>query len=83
MGSLREGMLRPELGDWYPGLVAGRWYPARELAELVLEQRRSGAPTWEWEERVPSDRHFVFRGGTGEPRAANRTRRNDPLSNSA
>ena len=75
--SEREGSLRQEFADWYPGLRPGEWYPAGSLAETVLERRRSQEPSWEFEDRVPSDRHFVFRGGSAEPRSGARTRRTD------
>lgn len=79
MAEVREAMLRPEFREWYPTLQPDRWYPARQLADLVLEQRRSGEPRWEFESRVPADEHFLFRGG--EPRAGSpgRTRRSDRL----
>lgn len=74
----REGSLRREYADWYPGLVSGVWYVAEALARTVLQQRRSQEPWWEFEDRVPSDRHFEFRGGSPEPRSsATRTRRTD------
>ena len=34
----RQGMLRPDFQDWYPGLEAGRWYPASELTALVVDR---------------------------------------------
>ncbi len=73
----REGSLRREYGDWYPGLVPGAWYPASSLTQIVLQQRQSREPSWEFEDRVPSDRHFVFRGGDSGPRSGTRTRRTD------
>lgn len=63
MEARREGMLRPEFQDWYPGLQAGRWYPANELTALVQGHLQHGSPHWRAEGRVPSDEHFVFRGG--------------------
>lgn len=63
MRSRREGMLRPEFQDWYPELAAGRWYPADELTGLVVEHLQHGSPQWRPQGRVPSDHHFVFRGG--------------------
>jgi hypothetical protein len=73
----REGSLRQEFADWYPGVKPGVWYPAAELAQTVLQQRRSHQPSWEFEDRVPSDRHFVFRGGGSGPRTGTRSRRTD------
>jgi hypothetical protein len=66
----REGMLRPEFQEWYPSLLPGRWYPASELTTLVLDHLRHGSPQWRPEGRVPSDHHFVFRGGPAKGGAA-------------
>ena len=73
----REGMLRPEFQDWYPSLVASRWYPADELTNLVIDHLRHGSPQWTPQGRVPTDDHFVFRGGTLRPGSTRRTRRTD------
>jgi hypothetical protein len=73
----REAMLRPEFRDWYPSLTPDRWYSARQLADIVLEQRRTGEPHWELEERVPPDEHFLFRGGRARGQSPSRTRRSD------
>jgi hypothetical protein len=80
MAEIREAMLRPEFRDWYPTLQADWWYPARQLADLVLEQRRSGEPRWELEARIPPDEHFLFRGGRPRGEATARTRRTDRTS---
>ena len=77
MAEVREGLLRPEFREWYPGLQADRWYPAHELAERVLEQRRSGEPRWEFEARMPPGEHFLFRGGRPRGDTSARTRRSD------
>jgi hypothetical protein len=77
MAEVREAMLRPEFREWYPALLADRWYPARQLAELVLEQRRSSEPRWEFEARIPPDEHFLFRGGRTRGDTPARTRRSD------
>ena len=66
MEALREGMLRPEFQDWYPSLQAGKWYPANELSGLVMDHLQHGSPQWRPEGRVPSDDHFVFRGGAAQ-----------------
>jgi hypothetical protein len=79
MHNRREGMLRPEFQDWYPTLTAGRWYPADELTELVVDHLQHGSPQWRAQGRVPSDHHFAFRGGSpregppGYSRAADRS----------
>ena len=77
MADRREGMLRSEFQDWYPTVVAGNWYPAEELTTLVHAHRRFGTPQWEDERRIPSDEHFVFRGGTPRSDAGARTRQGD------
>lgn len=77
MAERREAMLRPEFREWYPTLKADWWYPARQLADLVLEQRQSGEPRWEFESRVPSDEHFLFRGGRPRGDSPARTRHSD------
>jgi hypothetical protein len=77
MAEVREAMLRHEFREWYPTLRPDWWYPARQLADLVLEQRRSGEPRWEFESRVPSDAHFLFRGGLPRGQSHARTRRSD------
>ena len=73
----REGLLKPEFGEWYPTLTPGTWWPADRLAQAVLSQLSSGQPRWQPEGRVPSDEHFEFRGGDPRP-AGERTRRTDP-----
>jgi hypothetical protein len=59
----REGLLKAEYRDWYPWIVPGIGYRASRLASLVRRQRVTAEPHWELEPRVPSERHFVFRGG--------------------
>jgi hypothetical protein len=77
MQTRREGMLRPEFQDWYPTLEAGRWYPADELTDVVFEHLRHGSPQWRPQGRVPTDDHFVFRGGTLRQGSSRQTRRAD------
>ncbi len=77
MAEAREAMLRLEFREWYPHIRADWWYPARRLADLVLEQRRSFEPHWELESRVPSDQHFLFRGGRARGGSQLRTRDSD------
>ena len=77
MDARREGMLRPEFQDWYPSLQALRWYPATELTTLVLDHLRHGSPQWRPEGRVPSDRHFMFRGGSAREGPGRYTRSSD------
>ena len=77
MEARREGMLRPEFQEWYPSLEAGRWYPANELTTLVLDHLQHGSPQWRPEGRVPSDHHFVFRGGPASRGSVRYTRSSD------
>jgi hypothetical protein len=70
-------MLRPEFQDWYPTLEAGRWYPADELSDRVFDPLRHGSPQWMPQGRVPTDDHFVFRGGTSRHGSNKQTRRTD------
>jgi hypothetical protein len=78
MARPREGCLREEFRDWYPSIASDAWYPADELTRLVLDHRRSGTPRWEAaEQRIPSDEHFEFRGGSPRADPAERTRHGD------
>lgn len=76
----REALLRPEFRDWYPGLVPGIWYRAAWLVAEVLEQRRTGQPTWELDERVLAGAHFFFRGGHEAGQIRERFRYREPRS---
>lgn len=73
----REGQVRPEYALWFPHLRPGVWYPASELAQTVLDQVRAGEPTWTSGDRMPSDRHFLFRGGEGPRAESGFSRRQD------
>ena len=78
MEARREGMLRPEFQEWYPSLHAGKWYRANELTGLVVDHLRHGSPQWRAEGRVPSEDHFVFRGGPGQAGSGRGMRSTDP-----
>ncbi|MGH7560171.1 MAG: hypothetical protein ACRENB_04040 [Gemmatimonadales bacterium] len=71
--------LRPEYAYLYPNLVAGEWHPASDIgARMLLWQLNSGRPP-NLGERLLTDRHFEFRGGTGRgPQTPLRTRASDP-----
>ncbi len=79
----REGRLRAEYQLWFPNLMPAVWYPAADLARAVQEQLQSGEPRWTLEDRVPSDKHFVFRGGAERRGTAGHSRHNDPPTSSA
>jgi hypothetical protein len=73
----REVQLRPEYAAEYPGIEAGVWISAAELAERLVEhtyaRRRLSLYT-----RTFDPRHFEFRGGVSGSRPATaRTRRSD------
>ena len=66
---LREARLRPEYAHLYPMLKAGTWDSAALTAERVAAIRLLQlADAYVLHDRVLSDAHFEFRGGT--PRRA-------------
>jgi hypothetical protein len=72
----REGQVRPEFQLWFPRLAPDTWYPAVQLRSHVSDQLRGGEPRWSPRDRIPSDEHFIFRGG--QPRGRGyRTRESD------
>lgn len=74
---LREARLRPEYAHLYPMLSPGAWLPATEMAAKVAATRLLQlADTYVLHDRVLTDAHFEFRGGT--PR-----RRLDPSQGAA
>ena len=77
-GALREARLIEEYGGFYPGLNAGVWLPAGEVAEhIVAVVRRQGGRVGR-HGRVMSDEHFEFRGGeAGVPARNKKERRED------
>jgi hypothetical protein len=58
----RQARLRQEYGDWYPEITPGVWHNAAWLAEVVMQQRRRGQPSWSMEGRPLPDQHFEFQG---------------------
>jgi hypothetical protein len=73
----REARLRPEYAEEYPGIEAGVWIAAAELARKLVERtyarRRLSLHT-----RTFDPRHFEFRGGVAGARAVSaRTRSGD------
>jgi len=62
---VREARLRPEYAHLYPMLEPGAWVPAMEAAEKVAAVRLLQlADTFVLHDRVLTDAHFEFRGGT-------------------
>lgn len=60
----RQANLNPQYQAWYPGLRAGVWLPAWHVAETVDHQLAFGSPRWAPTDRLLSEEHFEFRGGT-------------------
>jgi hypothetical protein len=77
-GTLREARLIEDYGELYPGLSAGVWLPAGEVAEhIVAVVRREGGRAGR-HGRLMADEHFEFRGGeTGAPGRTWKERRED------
>jgi hypothetical protein len=74
----REARLREEYVGLYPGLTAGRWLPAGEVAEHIVDLVRRERGTLGRRGRVMADEHFDFRGGeSGGERESRRERRED------
>jgi hypothetical protein len=62
---VREARLRPEYAHLYPMLEPGAWQPAAQAAERVAAVRLLQlADTFVLHDRVLTDAHFEFRGGT-------------------
>jgi hypothetical protein len=78
-GSIREARLRPQYASLYPALEPGTWQPASDIGrQLLLWHLTASTPPQG--ERLMSEEHFEFRGGTRRERAEvnARTRRADP-----
>jgi hypothetical protein len=62
---LREARVRPEFVHLYPMLEPGVWASAADTAERVAAVRLLQlADTYVFHDRVLTDAHFEFRGGT-------------------
>ena len=62
---LREARLRPEYAHLYPMLEPNAWKPAADVALKVAAVRiLQLADTYVLHDRVLTDAHFEFRGGT-------------------
>jgi len=71
-GSPREARLMRQFVEFYPGLQAGVWLPAGEVAEHIVSVVRAEGGRLGLHGRVMADEHFEFRGG--EPDAVRRGR---------
>jgi hypothetical protein len=60
---LREARLRPEWGELYPALRAGKWESAAVLADRRMADSLLRGTGTALHGRVLPDAHFDFRGG--------------------
>jgi len=66
---LREARVRPEFAHLYPMLQPGAWAPAAQVAEKVAATRLLQlSDSYVFHDRVLTDAHFEFRGGTPRQR---------------
>ncbi|MGH7528648.1 MAG: hypothetical protein ACREMX_18290 [Gemmatimonadales bacterium] len=77
-GPERQVRLKPESAHLYPGILAGVWTPAWQVAEQLSRRGQAGGTGAEG--RVCDPAHFTFRGGQGRPPElrSQRTRSSDP-----
>jgi hypothetical protein len=77
-GNIREARLRPQYASLYPALEPGKWQPASAIGRQLLLWHLT-APSVPDSERLMSEEHFEFRGGTRreQDEAGARTRRAD------
>ena len=77
-GSIREAKLRPEYAELYPAIKPGVWMRASDIGRQLLLWHLTAASVPD-AERVMSEEHFEFRGGTRrhEAQAGARTRHAD------
>jgi hypothetical protein len=77
-GTVREARLRPQYASLYPALEAGTWQPASAIGRQLLLWHLT-SPTPPQGERLMSEEHFEFRGGSRREtaEAGARTRRAD------
>jgi hypothetical protein len=80
-GAIREARLRPQYASLYPALEPGTWQPASAIGRQLLLWHLT-APSLPDGERLMSEEHFEFRGGSRRDRAETnaRTRRADRAS---
>jgi hypothetical protein len=62
-GSMREAKLKGEYLKLYPGIKAGVWLPAREVAEHIIAVIRHQGADRGAHGRMLAEEHFEFRGG--------------------
>jgi hypothetical protein len=76
--SIREARLRPQYASLYPALEAGTWQPASAIGRQLLLWHLT-IPNPPEGERLMSEEHFEFRGGSrrNEHESLARTRHAD------
>jgi hypothetical protein len=74
-GTIREARLRPQYASLYPALAPGTWQAATAIGRQLLLWHLT-APALPEGERLMSEEHFEFRGGTSrdQSEAGARTR---------
>jgi hypothetical protein len=77
--ALRQARLRPEFAHLYPGVAAGVWEVAANVAERLQRRHAWVGDLKPNGTRPMSDAHFEFRGGRrmAPPRADRRSRWTD------
>ena len=66
--SIREARLRPQYASLYPALEPGTWQPATAIGRQLLLWHLT-APSLPDGERLMSEEHFEFRGGSRREKA--------------
>ena len=61
--SIREARLKPEYASLYPGVQPDVWMPASTIGQQLLLWHLTARTTPQGE-RLISEEHFEFRGGT-------------------
>ena len=73
----REGRLRAEYQLWFPNLCRPSGTQRLTLPGLSSSSYSRASLGGHLEDRVPSDVHFVFRGGSGRRSTPGHSRRTD------
>lgn len=76
-GAPREARLMAKYVEYYPGLPAGVWLPAGEVAEHIVAVVRREGGRLGLHGRVMADEHFEFRGGGPGPATRARSERRE------
>ena len=71
--NIREARLRPQYASLYPALEAGTWQPASAIGRQLLLWHLT-IPNPPQGERLMSEEHFEFRGGTRRSEAESNAR---------